>query len=326
MNKIYVKEFIMGSIFFFMFIILTCLDAQAGSVEDINRVLPFSMAMGYEQWVVNWEVEGFSYDIESNEYSSDDYNIDPTLIRGVFVSTSSRNTGKSSWTFSLSAYGDYIRQENEDAMDSHVKYLKGFFSFGITDNTALYSQYQSGIFQGELVGKTRFESEFKKLGLLLCGANPKRSIGIGLRFLTYNLPVEFAFVDHETGDDLGHAVYQTETKGVSFMLRSMDPIALGYDNNKLYFIDYDFAFGISKADAKELIDNVYGFQFNCELDAGLKGTLNFGENGLIALKAGYRIFFDSQILAEWEGSDDQNTTSTLRNVFHGPFISVVGAF
>jgi len=37
-------------------------------------------------------------------------------------------------------------------------------------------------------------------------------------------------------------------------------------------------------------------------------------------------FFDSQILSEWEGSDKENASSTIRNFFHGPFVNITGAF
>lgn len=311
-----------------MSILSIFMGSIAGAVEEEKStgVLPFTVALGYEQWQVNWYVDGFSYDIDTNVYQSRDYKIDPTLISGMFVSTSSKNTGNNSWNLSLKAYGDYIKQNSEDRMDSHVKYLKALFSYGLSSNTVLLSQYQYGVFHGELVGNTVFDSEFKKLDILFCGTNSHRTGGIGFRFLEYNMPVEYAFVEHKTGRDLGHAVYKTDTKGVSVLISSKDPIVLGYDNDKLFYMDYDCAFGISNAKAKELIDNVYGFQFNFDVDAGIKKAFHLGHYGLIAVKAGYRVFFDGQILAEWKGSDDKNTTSTLRNYFHGPFVSVMGAF
>lgn len=309
--------------------ILTGSSAFSDQNDELDRaegVLPFTVSMGYEHWQVNWYVDGFSYDIDTNEHTSSDYKIDPTPVKGVFVSTSSKSTGDGSWSLAVKAYGDYINREAEKATDSRIKYLRAFLSYGISGDTALYSQYQHGVFHGELVGETSFESEFKKLDILLCGTGPERTTGFGLRFLTYTMPVEFAFVDHETGDDLGHAVYKTDTRGVSVMLRSMDPVVFGYDNGDLFFLDYDFAFGISRADAKELTDNIYGFQFNFEVDAGIKKAFHMGDIGFVAVKAGYRVFFDSQILSEWKGSDDKNTTSTLRNYFHGPFVTVMAAF
>lgn len=312
-----------------LFIILTVnavRPAWSDTAPEGVGVLPFSMSMGYEHWQVNWYVDGFALNAETNTYTGSDYAIDPTPVKGVFVSTASKQRGEDSWSLTVKAYGDYIGKENEKEADSHIKYIRAFLSYGISENSALYSQYQHGVFKGVLAGESAFESEFKKLDLLLCGASPERAGGFGLRFLTYSMPVEYAFVDHETGEDLGHAVYRTETKGVSIMLRSMDPIVFGYDNGKLFFMDYDFAFGISRADAEELKDNLYGFQFNFDVEAGIKKAIRLGDYGLAAVKAGYRVFFDSQILSEWEGSDDMNTTSTLRNYFHGPFVTVMASF
>ena len=108
-------------------------------------------------------------------------------------------------------------------------------------------------------------------------------------------------------------------------MKLMDPLVFGYDNGRWYFLDGDIAFGISRAKAAELTDDVHGFQFNCEINAGVKHAFRIGK-GLLGLKLGYRIFFDSQILSEWEDSDNQNASSTIRNFFHGPFVTIIGAF
>lgn len=300
--------------------------ALAADEELKTGVLPFTVAIGYEKWQVNWNVEGFSYDDKTNIYNGKDYKIEPAIISGVFISSSSKNTGQNSWNFSLKAYGDYVKQESENNVDSHAKYIRGFLSYGISNGTVLLTQYQHGLFHGQLVGNTFFDTEFKKMDMLLCGMGGHKAVGFGLRYLSYNMPVEYAIVDHKTGKDLGHVVYKTDTKGISIAVSSMDPIVLGYDNNKLFFLDYDFAFGASKAKAKEFKDNMYGFQFNTDVEAGVKKAFHLGPYGLVALKLGYRVFFDAQILAEGDSSDNKNTTSTLRNFFHGPFVTIVGAF
>lgn len=139
------------------------------------------------------------------------------------------------------------------------------------------------------------------------------------------MPVEFAHVEHETGNDQDHSIFYTDTKGIAFLFKAMDPINFGYDNKRLFFFDGDFAFGISSAEAEELKDDVYGFQFNTEINAGVKKGIDIGY-ALFAIKLGYRVFFDAQILSESDSSDEENTTSTLRNFFHGPFLTIIGSF
>jgi hypothetical protein len=280
---------------------------------------------GYDVWYANWEVENFAYSEETDQYGSGDFDIDPALIHGMSVSARKGYTKKGSWGLMVNYYSDQIGQQASEETDKKSEYFKALFSYVMSGNQQLLTTVQSGKFRGELDNEYQFETEWTKVDLLLAKPAVDRFFGYGIRFLKYEMPVEFAFVESGTGDDLGHDVYLTETQGIAFILKRADPVNFGYDNKKWYYLDLDVAFGISKAEADELKEDVYGFQFNAELAAGYKKIFNM-KNGLFSFKLGYRVFVDTQILSEWENSDDENTTATLRNIFHGPFLGISGSF
>jgi hypothetical protein len=233
--------------------------------EDILR-----LTAGYDVWYAMWEVEGFAANVETNEYGNADYNIEPALIQGFTVSAGKGYTNNGSWGLLFNYYSVQIGKESSEATDKKSEYFRAFFSYVMSKKSQILTNFQSGKFRGELDNNYQFETEWTKVDILIAEPDRDRFLGLGVRFLRYEMPVEFAIIDTETGDDLGHEVYLTETQGVAFILKVMDPINFGYYNNKWYFLDYDIAFGISKAEADELVDDVYGFQFNSELNLGLK--------------------------------------------------------
>ena len=48
--------------------------------------------------------------------------------------------------------------------------------------------------------------------------------------------------------------------------------------------------------------------------------------GRIPTQKGYRVFVDGQILSEWKDTDGQTNSGTMRNIFHGPFFMLIGAY
>ena len=285
------------------------------------------LTAGYDCWYTKWEV--YVPDPEYTEFH--DYKIDPTLISGLFVSASTAERGSGSWDFMISAYGDYLREKQEDEAGEKAEYLRALISYGITEEKQLLTQFQSGKFEGELIGQYKFETDWIKMEVLQMSSSKNKDYywtGWGLRYTRYSMPLEFTHyekIGEEQYEDIGHEVIQVKTTGISVVLKSLDPMIFGYDNSKWYFLDGDVAFGISFAEAEEFVDKVYGFQFNSEINAGFKHVFGIGK-GFIGLKAGYRVFFDGQILSEWKDTDDQSTSSTIRNYFHGPFVTVIGSF
>lgn len=298
-----------------------CYSLENGTEDKIK------LSAGYDCWYTMWDV--YVPDPEFTDYH--DYDIDPTLIHGFFVTASSAKTGTGSWDLMIGAYGDYISKKQEDEAGEEAKILQALMSYGITGETRLVTQFQSGNFEGELIGQYKFETDWIKTDLLLMspGSEGKNSswFGWGLRYTQYSMPLEFTHYEEIGGEyvDVGHEVIEIETKGIAILLKNLEPMIFGYDDNKWYFIDYDVAFGISFADAEEFKDDVVGFQFNFEVDAGIKHSFKIG-NGFLGLKAGYRVFFDGQILSEWENEHGESTSSTIRNFFHGPFIMIMGTF
>jgi len=303
-----------------VFIHCDAFSGEKDNASDGTKALKVSA--GYDLWYAMWKVKGFALDDTTNVHKSSDFKIDPTFIHGLSFSAESGSQKKGGWNVMLDLYGDYINRESSNASGKKTDLLKALVSYGISDDKQLMTQIQTGNFKGELAGESSFSTKWTKIDLLL--ANPKSGFGYGVRYLQYRMPVEFSHVS-KAGADLGHVTYDTDTTGIAFVVKSTDPINFGKDNGKWYYLDGDFAFGISSAKAKELTDDVYGFQFNSQIDAGVKKAFKVGQ-GLVALKAGYRVFFDAQILSEWINSNGANTTSTLRNFFHGPFVGIVGSF
>jgi hypothetical protein len=299
-----------------------------GADNEKNAKGRFSV--GYDLWYASWDV--YTPDPAFTEFR--DYDIDSTLVQGVTVSASSAKSGLGSWDFLIGAYGELVDDDDEDDNgkdEEQAEYFQGLLSYGYSEHKVLLTQIQWAEFEGELQGQFQFQTEWTKIDLLWMspgGADKSTHwFGYGLRYTNYSMPLEFdIFQDLGAGPvKVGAEVYDIETKGIAFMLKGLDPIIFGYENDKWYFIDYDVAFGISTADADELKDSVYGFQFNFQIDAGLKHSIEWSRF-LLGFKLGYRVFFDSQILAEWKDSDNQHASSTIRNFFHGPFFMIIGAF
>lgn len=298
------------------------------ALADKDSENHLNIIAGYDLWHVNWDVEGFAYSTETNSYQSSDYKIAPSTIKGVFFSAGTKTQSNNGWRFWLSLYGDYVDTSAAESTERKSELLKAIFSYNISSDSQLYTQVQRGSFQGEIVDTYYFNTEWTKVDLLSAKYNSVsgRTLAMGIRYLEYSMPVEYAIVNSETDQDIRHDIYYTKTAGIAFALSSADALFDGRDNGKWFFYDYDCAFGISTADADEFVDSVYGFQFNAAMDAGIKRAIHFDNKGLLALKLGYRIFLDTQILSEGSNSDEYNTTATLRNMFHGPFVEIRGVF
>lgn len=288
---------------------------------------PIRATAGYDCWYTMWSV--YVPDPEYTEFH--DYNIDPTLIRGLFMSVSSGKQSSNKWGLSVGAYGDYISNREEAATDEKAKYITAMINYGFSEKQIL-TQFQKAEFKGELVGQYAFYTDWTKIEMSFMPVSMTDDIGqLGgfcLTYLKYTMPLEFTHYE-KIGDDnykdIGHEVISVDTQGISIGFKSLDPMVLGYNNGKLYFYDIDCAFGISHANAKEFEDSVYGFEFNFEIDAGLKHAIKIYD-GFMGVKAGYRLFSDNQILSEWKNTDNKSTSGTIRNFFHGPFIAVMGSF
>ena len=77
---------------FLVLTVLTFFALPVYSAEKINSEgkAGVYVTCGYDVCYSMWNVEGFAYNNTTDMYESDDYDIDPSIINGVFISAASK--------------------------------------------------------------------------------------------------------------------------------------------------------------------------------------------------------------------------------------------
>jgi hypothetical protein len=309
-------------------------------------------SLGAEAWYAQWRVEG---GLESLGIEVE-YEMDPTVIFGYSASFSYERDGAAVTGILVDYFTAKIDGEMADETDGGQDYalLRGGLVQRLSRHYLIHADVARGKFSGtaklgggaEAFGHTpgdrvSIDADWFRADVVLLHEVGRGLFGVGYRYLRYNKPQAMIdFYGHEVNDKdrpegtveadevIAGRFLDTEMTGHYLLLGAWDRTHVGLPPDGWLLYEADVFLGSESVDNGE--DRLSGrIGMGLEAALGAQYTLEFFSTGRCTARFGYRLLYAVNSVAEEKGEDENGTryTGTIaRDLWHGPFVGLVGSF